>query len=107
MDLPCATFAPEHEQLVVAFSVLSPRGEDARATGRGRPSPGPVARTLHLDGKQALAIMRESMAYSRIMDTKGEKMLRGDFKPQARLSQHLKDVRLMIAAAKDAAHNVQ
>ena len=58
------------------------------------------ARALHLDGKQALAIMRESMAYSRIMDTKGEKMLRGNFKPQARLSQHLKDVRLMIAAAK-------
>jgi len=26
-------------------------------------------------------------------------MLRGNFKPQARLSQHLKDVRLMIAAA--------
>lgn len=58
------------------------------------------ARALHLDGPQALAIMRESMAYSRIMDTKGEKMLRGNFKPQARLSQHLKDVRLMIAAAK-------
>lgn len=58
------------------------------------------ARALHLDAKQALAIMRESMAYSRIMDTKGEKMLHGNFKPQARLSQHLKDVRLMIAAAK-------
>lgn len=60
------------------------------------------ARTLGLDAKQALGIMRESMAYSRIMDTKGEKMLRGDFKPQARLSQHLKDVRLMLAAAKHA-----
>lgn len=58
------------------------------------------ARMLKLDDKQALAILRASMAYSRIMDTKGEKMLRGDFKPQARLSQHLKDVRLMIAAAK-------
>jgi 3-hydroxyisobutyrate dehydrogenase-like beta-hydroxyacid dehydrogenase len=42
------------------------------------------------------------MAYSRIMDVKGEKMLRGDFKPQARLSQHLKDVRLMLAAANKA-----
>lgn len=60
------------------------------------------ARALKLDGKQALAIMRESMAYSRIMDTKGEKMLRGNFKPQARLSQHLKDVRLMLAAAAKA-----
>ena len=42
------------------------------------------------------------MAYSRIMDVKGEKMLSGDFKPQARLSQHLKDVRLMLAAAAKA-----
>ncbi len=58
------------------------------------------ARALKLDGDKALEILRASMAYSRIMDVKGEKMLRGDFKPQARLSQHLKDVRLMIAAAK-------
>ncbi len=59
------------------------------------------ARALGLDGDQTLAILRESMAYSRIMDTKGEKMLRGDFKPQAKLAQHLKDVRLMLAAAAD------
>ena len=39
-----------------------------------------------------------SAAYSRIMDTKGEKMISGDFTPVARLSQHLKDVRLMLAA---------
>jgi 3-hydroxyisobutyrate dehydrogenase-like beta-hydroxyacid dehydrogenase len=57
------------------------------------------AQALKLDGKQTLEILRTSMAYSRIMDVKGEKMLRGDFKPQARLSQHLKDVRLMLAAA--------
>jgi len=57
-------------------------------------------RALALDGKQTLAILRASMAYSRIMDVKGEKMVRGNFKPQARLSQHLKDVRLMLAAAK-------
>jgi 3-hydroxyisobutyrate dehydrogenase-like beta-hydroxyacid dehydrogenase len=60
------------------------------------------ARALKLDGPQVLEILRASMAYSRIMDVKGEKMLRGDFKPQARLSQHLKDVRLMIAAAKES-----
>lgn len=60
------------------------------------------ARALKLDGDQALEILRASMAYSRIMDVKGEKMLRGDFKPQARLSQHLKDVRLMLAAAAKA-----
>ena len=32
------------------------------------------------------------------MDTKGRKMLTGDFEPEARLSQHLKDVRLILAA---------
>ena len=60
------------------------------------------AHALKLDGTQALEILRASMAYSRIMDVKGEKMLRCDFKPQARLSQHLKDVRLMLAAAAKA-----
>lgn len=60
------------------------------------------ARALKLDGESVLEILRASMAYSRIMDVKGEKMLRGDFKPQARLSQHLKDVRLMLAAATKA-----
>ena len=34
------------------------------------------------------------------MDTKGEKMISGDFTPVARLSQHLKDVQLMLDAAK-------
>jgi 3-hydroxyisobutyrate dehydrogenase-like beta-hydroxyacid dehydrogenase len=60
------------------------------------------ARSLKLDGQQVLEILRASMAYSRIMDVKGEKMLRGDFKPQARLSQHLKDVRLLLKAARMA-----
>jgi hypothetical protein len=30
------------------------------------------------------------------MDVKGEKMIRSEFSPDARLSQHLKDVRLII-----------
>lgn len=54
------------------------------------------ARGIGLDPAQALAIMRAGPAYSRIMDGKGEKMLKGDFSPEARLSQHLKDVRLML-----------
>ena len=52
---------------------------------------------MNLD--QTLFLLRESMAYSRIMDTKGEKMVHGDFEPQARLSQHLKDVRLILESA--------
>ena len=57
------------------------------------------AQQLDLDLAQTLGVMRRSMAYSRIMDTKGEKMITQDFTPQAKLSQHLKDVRLMLAAS--------
>jgi len=58
------------------------------------------ASSLGLDLENALDVLRKSMAYSRIMDTKGEKMIRSDFSAQAKLSQHLKDVRLMIEASK-------
>lgn len=54
---------------------------------------------LDLNPVETLDILRRSMAYSRIMDTKGEKMITQDFSPQAKLSQHLKDVRLMLAAS--------
>lgn len=54
---------------------------------------------LGLNLEQTLGVLRESMGYSRAMDTKGEKMIAGDFEPQARLSQHLKDVRLILSAA--------
>jgi 3-hydroxyisobutyrate dehydrogenase-like beta-hydroxyacid dehydrogenase len=57
------------------------------------------AQALGLEGAATLEVMRRSMAYSRIMDTKGEKMVLRDFAPQAKLSQHLKDVRLMMEAA--------
>lgn len=58
-----------------------------------------LADELGVEGNQALDVLRRSMAYSRIMDTKGKKMLERDFTPQAKLSQHLKDVRLMLAAS--------
>ena len=53
------------------------------------------AESLQLDAKLTLEVFRRSMAYSRIMDTKGEKMIDKDFRPQGRLSQHLKDVHLI------------
>lgn len=56
-----------------------------------------LAASMGLDLAATLAVLRESAAYSRVMDTKGDKMVRGDFAPQARLSQHLKDVRLILA----------
>jgi 3-hydroxyisobutyrate dehydrogenase-like beta-hydroxyacid dehydrogenase len=58
-----------------------------------------LARALGLEPQAALAVLRSSAAYSKVMDTKGQKMLAGDFSPQARLSQHLKDVRLILEAA--------
>ena len=57
------------------------------------------AEQLGFSRRAALEVLSESMAYSAIMDTKGEKMVTEDFAPQARLSQHLKDVRLMLQAA--------
>lgn len=48
---------------------------------------------------QALEVLKAGAAYSRVMDDKGEKMLHHDFAVEAKLSQHLKDVRLILAAA--------
>jgi 3-hydroxyisobutyrate dehydrogenase-like beta-hydroxyacid dehydrogenase len=47
----------------------------------------------------ALEVLRGSPAYSRQMDTKGSKMLASDYTVQARLTQHLKDVRLILETA--------
>ena len=57
------------------------------------------ARSLGLAAGDALEVLVGSMAYSRIMDTKGQKMVQGDFQVQARLAQHLKDIRLVLQAA--------
>jgi 3-hydroxyisobutyrate dehydrogenase-like beta-hydroxyacid dehydrogenase len=57
-----------------------------------------LAESLELDPLLTLEILRSSAAYSRVMDTKGQKMLTRDFTPQARLSQHAKDVGLILAA---------
>jgi 3-hydroxyisobutyrate dehydrogenase-like beta-hydroxyacid dehydrogenase len=55
-----------------------------------------------LDPASALEVLKAGAAYSRAMDTKGPKMIAGDFTPEARLSQHHKDVRLILAAAEGA-----
>jgi 3-hydroxyisobutyrate dehydrogenase-like beta-hydroxyacid dehydrogenase len=57
------------------------------------------ADALGLDGEGVLRVLMSSLAYSRVMETKGRKMLQREFAPQARLSQHLKDVRLILEAA--------
>jgi 3-hydroxyisobutyrate dehydrogenase-like beta-hydroxyacid dehydrogenase len=57
------------------------------------------ARTFGLDLKETLRVLRASPAHSRVMDAKGRKMIERDFRPQARLSQHFKDVRLILTEA--------
>lgn len=48
-----------------------------------------------LDGEMILRVLQSGPAASRIMETKGPKMLARDYAPEARLRQHHKDVRLM------------
>ena len=60
------------------------------------------ARAIGVDAASALAVLRGSAAYSRVMDVKGDKMLTNDFSVQAKLSQHLKDVRIILNSAAEA-----
>ena len=57
------------------------------------------AERLGLDGRAFLTAARESAAYSRVMETKGEKMLTRDFRPQSHISQTLKDAELILEEA--------
>lgn len=58
-----------------------------------------LAAATGLAKQDALKVLLNSPAYSRMMDSKGTKMVLGDFTPQAKLSQHIKDVRLMLTEA--------
>lgn len=60
------------------------------------------AEAIGVEPAAALEVMRGSMAYSKAMDVKGRKMIEHDYSLQARLTQHLKDVRLMLEAASHA-----
>lgn len=57
------------------------------------------AESIGVDPAAALEVLQGSMAYSKVMDVKGRKMLDRDYSVQARLSQHLKDVRLILESA--------
>jgi 3-hydroxyisobutyrate dehydrogenase-like beta-hydroxyacid dehydrogenase len=54
---------------------------------------------LGLDPQAFLEVARRSAAYSQVMDVKGAKMVRGDFAAEGRVTQHLKDVHLMLEQA--------
>jgi 3-hydroxyisobutyrate dehydrogenase-like beta-hydroxyacid dehydrogenase len=57
------------------------------------------AEKLGLDGAAFLKVARASAAHSQVMDIKGDKMVRGEFAPEGRIVQHLKDVQLMLEQA--------
>src|SRR6185437_1025267 len=57
------------------------------------------AERLGLDPAAFLDVARGSASYSQVMDTKGPKMVRGDFSPEGRIKQTLKDVHLMLDQA--------
>ena len=57
------------------------------------------AEAIGLDGATFLATARRSAAYSKVMDSKGEKMLARDFSPQSHISQTLKDAELILDEA--------
>ena len=60
------------------------------------------AERLGLDPGAFLDVARGSASYSQVMETKGPKMVRGDFSPEGRIKQTLKDVHLMLDQAADA-----
>lgn len=57
------------------------------------------AEHMGLPAPAFLDVLRGSPAYSSVMDAKGQKMLRGDFSPESRVAQTLKDARLMLDQA--------
>jgi 3-hydroxyisobutyrate dehydrogenase-like beta-hydroxyacid dehydrogenase len=58
------------------------------------------ASRLGLDAAAFLQVARASAAASQVMDTKGPKMVIGDFAPEGRVRQTLKDVQLMMDQAR-------
>ncbi|MGE0799673.1 MAG: NAD(P)-dependent oxidoreductase [Lautropia sp.] len=56
-----------------------------------------LAEALGLDGDDFLALLRRSPAYSRAVDTVGDRMVARDFRPLSRLAQHRKDLALIVA----------
>jgi len=60
------------------------------------------AAKLGLDPAAFLKVARNSAAASQIMDAKGAKMIKGDFAPEGRVRQSLKDTHLILDQARKA-----
>ena len=60
------------------------------------------AEELGLDLESFLELVKQTPAYSAVMDSKGAKMIRADFTPESRIRQHRKDVALILKYAEKA-----
>lgn len=58
------------------------------------------AERLGLNPAAFLEVAKGSASYSQVMETKGPKMVRGDFSPEGRVKQTLKDAHLILDQAK-------
>jgi 3-hydroxyisobutyrate dehydrogenase-like beta-hydroxyacid dehydrogenase len=58
-----------------------------------------LAERFGLDLRAFLDVARNSAAYSQVMDVKGAKMVNGDYKPQGKIAQNLKDVHIILDEA--------
>ena len=54
------------------------------------------AERLGLDPAEFLEVAKGSASYSQVMETKGPKMVHGDFSPEGRVKQTLKDAHMML-----------
>lgn len=59
------------------------------------------AEKIGLDPNKTIEIFSKTQANSKIIDAKGKKMINRDFSTQARISQHKKDVQLILKMAKE------
>ncbi len=64
------------------------------------------AKCMGIESSVALEVLRAGAAFSRVMDTKGPRMISADFAPQARLAQHAKDVGLILELAESCGAQV-
>jgi len=60
-----------------------------------------LAESLGLDLENILNLLKSGVSYSRVMDTKGKKMIHKHFEPEARLKQHKKDVGLILEMSRN------
>lgn len=60
-----------------------------------------LGKSLGMDQRRLLDVLKDSAAYSKAMDMKGLKMIEKDFRPpEGKLAFHLKDVQLMLDLGK-------